>query len=83
MARIFKQGRGEVLKGKTVAVVGYGNVGRSLALNLRDSGVSVMVGDLLGSDYARRAKADGLEPRPIPEAAELGDVVRAMTSPHP
>jgi ketol-acid reductoisomerase len=75
MARIFKQGRGEVLKGKTVAVVGYGNVGRSLALNLRDSGVSVMVGDLLGSDYARRAKADGLEPRPIPEVAELGDVV--------
>ncbi|MGC9118529.1 MAG: NAD(P)-binding domain-containing protein [Thermoproteus sp.] len=75
MVRVFRQGRAELLRDKTVAVIGYGNVGRSIALNLRDSGLSVLVGDLLGSEYARRAKADGLEPRPIPEAAELGDVV--------
>ncbi|MEL9990833.1 MAG: NAD(P)-binding domain-containing protein [Thermoproteus sp.] len=73
--RIFREGKADLLKGRGVAVVGYGNVGRSLALNLRDSGVSVLVGDVLGSEYARRAKADGFEVRPIPEVAELGDVV--------
>ncbi|MEZ0248112.1 MAG: NAD(P)-dependent oxidoreductase [Thermoproteus sp.] len=73
--RIFKEGKADLLKGRTIAVVGYGNVGRSLALNLRDSGMSVIVGDVLGSEYARRARADGFEARPIPEVAELGDVV--------
>ena len=75
MVRIYREGKRDLLKGKTVAVIGYGNVGRSLALNMRDSGVAVIVGDLLGGEHARRAKSDGFEPRPVPEAAELGDVV--------
>lgn len=75
MVKIYREGKGDLLKGRAVAVIGYGNVGRSLALNMRDSGASVIVGDLLGGEHARRAKSDGFEPRPVPEAAELGDVV--------
>ncbi len=75
MVKIYREGRRDLLKGRTVAIIGYGNVGRSLALNMRDSGATVMVGDLLGGEHAKRAKSDGFEPRPVPEAAELGDVV--------
>lgn len=75
MVKVFSSGSLEHLADKSIAVIGYGNVGRSLALNFRDSGLNVVVGDLLGNEYSKRAKADGFEPRPIPEAAELGDVV--------
>ena len=56
------------LSGKTVAVVGYGNQGRSQALNLRDSGVSVVVGGLRDSSLSK-AEADGFETLPVEEAA--------------
>jgi len=56
-----------VLAGETVAVVGYGNQGRSQALNLRDSGVSVVIGNI--RDYAHEAAlADGFRVLPIAEA---------------
>jgi ketol-acid reductoisomerase len=48
------------LDGETVAVLGYGNLGRSAALNLRDSGVKVRVGNR-DDEYADRARADGFE----------------------
>lgn len=75
--RIFREGDVGPLRDKRVAVIGYGNVGRSLALNLRDSGVSTIVGNMTGDEYHRRARSDGLDVRSIPEAAELGDVVVA------
>lgn len=62
------------LAGKTVAVIGYGNQGRAQALNLRDSGLNVIVGNA-DDDYARQARADGFSPLPIPEAAARGDVL--------
>ena len=48
------------LAGRTVAVVGYGNLGRSIALNLRDSEVAVVVGNI-DDEYRRRARDDGFE----------------------
>jgi ketol-acid reductoisomerase len=62
------------LAGSTVAVVGYGNLGRSIALNLRDSGVSVIVGNL-DDPFRDDADGDGLPTFDIDEAAGRGDVV--------
>ena len=56
------------LDGEAVAVLGYGNLGRSAALNLRDSGVKVRVGNR-DDEYADRAKADGFEVVPLATAA--------------
>ena len=56
-----------VLEGETLAVVGYGNQGRSQALNLRDSGVRTLVGNIRDSAH-EAAEADGFEVKPIAEA---------------
>ena len=66
-----------VLAGKTVAVVGYGNQGRSQALNLRDAGLRVVVGNVTDA-YAEQARADGFAPRPIAEACRGADVVMLL-----
>jgi ketol-acid reductoisomerase len=62
------------LKGRTVAVIGYGNQGRAQALNLCDSGVGVIVGGI-EDEYAQRARDDGLSVVPIAEATAQGDVL--------
>jgi ketol-acid reductoisomerase len=56
------------LVGETVAVLGYGNLGRSAALNLRDSGAKVRVGNR-EDEYAGAARADGFEVVTLTEAA--------------
>ena len=56
------------LADETVAVLGYGNLGRSAALNLRDSGVKVRVGNR-EDEYAALARAEGFEVVPLAEAA--------------
>src|SRR6266436_28995 len=56
------------LDGEAVAVLGYGHLGRSAALNLRDSGVKVRVGNR-ADQYADRARADGFEVVPLATAA--------------
>jgi ketol-acid reductoisomerase len=56
------------LVGETVAVLGYGNLGRSAALNLRDSGAKVRVGNR-DDEYAAAARADGFEVVSLVEAA--------------
>jgi ketol-acid reductoisomerase len=56
------------LVGESVAVLGYGNLGRSAALNLRDSGAKVRVGNR-DDEYAAEARADGFEVVPLAEAA--------------
>ena len=63
-----------VLDDRTVAVIGYGNQGRSQALNMRDSGVDVIVGNR-SDDYRSAAEDDGFDAYPIAEAAARGDVV--------
>jgi ketol-acid reductoisomerase len=69
----------EPLAGKTVAVLGYGNQGQAQALNLRDSGVYVIVGNRDDS-YRERAIADGFAPVGIPEAAQAGDILLVLTT---
>jgi len=60
------------LDGHAVAVLGYGTLGRSVALNLRDSGVRVIVGNIADS-YLDQAIADGFAPVGIGDAAEQAD----------
>jgi ketol-acid reductoisomerase len=64
----------ESLRGTTIAILGYGNQGRSQALNLRDSGLTVAVGNL-DDDYARQAREDGFRPVTIAEAAAAAHVL--------
>jgi len=63
----------KTLDGITVAVIGYGNQGRSQALNLRDSGVHVIVGNR-SDDYQERVHADGFEVFEIPVAVRKAQV---------
>ncbi len=63
-----------VLAGQIVAVVGYGNLGRSMALNLRDSGMQVVVGNV-DDGYRATAAADGFEVGDIDQAVAAADIV--------
>ena len=63
------------LRGKTIAVIGYGSQGHAHALNLRDSGHDVVVGLPAGSRSRAKAEADGLAVRDVKEAARNADVV--------
>jgi len=63
-----------LIRGKTVAIVGYGNQGRAHALNLRDSGVTVIVGGRPGSTL-QKAEAEGLKVMAVAEAAQLADAM--------
>ena len=67
------------LAGKTVAVLGYGNQGQAQALNLRNSGVTVIVGNR-DDPYRERAIADGFAPLSILEAATAGDILLVLTT---
>jgi ketol-acid reductoisomerase len=58
-----------------VAVLGYGNLGRAVALNLRDAGVPHLVVGNVADDYARQAESDGFDVRPITEAVAGSDVL--------
>jgi ketol-acid reductoisomerase len=66
------------LDGKTVAILGYGSQGHAHALNLRDSGVDVLVGLREGSSSVEKAKGDGLRVESIADAASAGDVVMVL-----
>lgn len=65
----------EILKNKTIAVIGYGSQGHAQAQNIRDSGLNVIVGLRPGGESWRRAKQDGFEVYPIQEAAKRGNVI--------
>jgi len=66
------------LDGKTVAIIGYGSQGHAHALNLKESGVDVVVGLRPDSKSAAKAKADGLEVLSPSEAARKGDLVMIL-----
>lgn len=62
------------LRDKCVAIIGYGNQGSSQALNLRDSGVEVIIGNQ-EDENAQRARADGFTTLEISEAAKSADII--------
>jgi ketol-acid reductoisomerase len=63
------------LKGKTVAVLGFGSQGHAHSLNLRDSGVKVVVGNRKDSSNGRLAIEHGFEPVSVEEAVQQGDLI--------
>jgi ketol-acid reductoisomerase len=67
-----------LLDGKTVAIIGYGSQGHAHALNLKDSGVSVVVGLRPSSASVAKAREHGLEVLDVPEAASRGDMVMML-----
>jgi ketol-acid reductoisomerase len=66
------------LKDRTFAIIGYGSQGHAHALNLRDSGARVIVGLRPNGASWKRAQADGLDVRPVADAAQAGDVIMML-----
>src|ERR1700736_4601885 len=67
-----------ILRGKRVAVIGYGSQGHAQAQNLRDSGVSVVVGLYEGSRSWEIAARDGLEVTTVSQAAAQSDIIQIL-----
>jgi ketol-acid reductoisomerase len=68
----------DLLNGKTVAILGYGSQGHAHSLNLKDSGVDVVVGLRPDSKSVEQARSNGLEVTDVAEAASRGDVVMVL-----
>jgi ketol-acid reductoisomerase len=80
MAQLFYDSDADLslLNGKTVAIIGYGSQGHAHALNLKDSGIQVVVGLYAGSRSAEKAKADGLEVLSVAEACAKADWIMVL-----
>ncbi|WP_270469973.1 NAD(P)-dependent oxidoreductase, partial [Faecalibacillus intestinalis] len=80
MAKIFYESDCDLslLDGKTVAIIGYGSQGHAHALNLKESGVKVIVGLYEGSKSWKRAEEQGLEVYTSAEAAKKADIIMIL-----
>ena len=67
-----------LLEDKTVTVIGYGSQGHAHALNLKESGINVVVGLREGSSRRSQAEKDGLTVMSVPEAAKAGDIIMIL-----
>ena len=68
----------DLLKDRTVAIIGYGAQGRAQALNLQDSGANVVVGLYEGSRSKARAEEEGLTVKTVAEASAIADIVQIL-----
>jgi ketol-acid reductoisomerase len=84
MATIYyeKDGNLDDLASKTVAIVGYGSQGHAHALNLKDSGIDVVVGLYQGSKSWPKAEAAGLKVMTVADATKAADVIMILVSDH-
>ncbi len=84
MAKIYydKDADLDVLKGKKIAIIGYGIQGRGQALNLRDSGLEVIVSELEGTENYKNAEEDGFKPLSAAEAAKEASIIQILTQDH-
>ena len=82
MAKIFyeKDCNLKALDDKTIAIIGYGSQGHAHALNLKDSGVKVIVGLYEGSKSAEKAKARGLTVMNTADAVIKADFVMMLVN---
>ena len=67
-----------LLKGKTIAIIGYGSQGHAQAQNLRDSGCNVIVGQRPGGANYDLAVSHGFKPVSAAEAADKGDLINIL-----
>ncbi|MEM3134769.1 MAG: ketol-acid reductoisomerase, partial [Candidatus Bathyarchaeia archaeon] len=65
----------DAIKDKTIAVIGYGSQGRAQAMNMRDSGLRVIIGLRPEGHSWERAKRDGFEVYTVSEAVKMGDII--------
>ena len=81
MAQLFYDNNADLerLKGRTIAVIGFGSQGHAHALNLKDSGLDVCVGLYEGSKSWARAEAAGLRVLPVAEAAKEAQIIMILT----
>jgi len=74
----------EILKDEIIVILGYGVQGPAQALNLKDNGFNVTIGQLEGDEYWNKAVADGFVPgetlMPIEEAAKKGTIIKELLS---
>ncbi len=70
------------LKGKKIAIIGYGSQGHAQALNLRDSGLDVIVAQRKGSENYQLALRDGFKPTTGSEASKQADLIQILTQDH-
>ena len=66
------------LKGKTIAIIGYGSQGHAQAQNLRDSGVKVIIAELEGTENYKLALEHGFKPVSAEEAAKKADIIQML-----
>ena len=80
MAKVYydKDADLNLLKGKIIAIVGYGNQGRGQSLNLKDSGYEVVVGLHEGSKSRARAEADGVRVASVADATKAADIIMIL-----
>ena len=80
MAQLFYDPDADLslLEKKTVAIIGYGSQGHAHALNLKDSGINVVVGLYEGSRSTNKAKADGLEVLNVSQASAKADWIMVL-----
>ena len=84
MAKMYYENDADMslLEGRTIGVIGYGSQGHAHALNLKDSGVDVMVGLYEGSGSWPKAEADGLKVGTVAETAEGSEIVMVLIPDH-
>lgn len=68
----------KVLKGKKIAIIGYGSQGHAQAQNLRDSGLNVVIAEMAGTDNFKKAVADGFKPTTAAEACKDADWIQML-----
>jgi ketol-acid reductoisomerase len=80
MARVYHDEDADLvhLKGKKIAIIGYGSQGHAHALNLRDSGMDVVVADIKGSKSWENASREGLAVLPVEEATAQAQVIMML-----
>ncbi len=84
MAKIYYDQDADLnlLKDKTIAIIGYGIQGRGQSLCLRDSGLKVVVSEMEGTANFEQAKQDGFTPVGAAEADNAADSIQKLTQDH-